>query len=722
MKIRKLSGRRRGVVIAILAAAPAVATSAELANNPARIERAAAGKSLTAASNATPEAIVAGYMRGKGRPQAVVSSLRTTGKSTGANRVTHLKMEQVVNGLQVHGAYVKAAINSRGELVHLIDRTVVVSTVAPSRINAAQAVKAALAAVHPSKASLTLQAAGAKGNTSFFKAGAYFYRAPSATAVLLPMAGGKTDRGWLVETWTQRTNELHHTVVDGDGHVLDIESRTADDSYNVFAEDPAKDAQAVVVGPAPGGSVSPLGWLGTGAQSTIDIAGNNVNAYLDRDNNGQPDRGGTPVSDGNFLADADLTVEPIQAHNSEVAVQNLFYLNNNIHDILYRHGFNEAAGNFQVNNFGRGGEGEDPVRAEAQDGGGTDNANFATPPDGSRPRMQMYLFTGAGGTHEVVVNSPVPATYAALPADFGAQLTKTGITGDVVVAEPADGCAPITSAVVGKIALIDRGTCEFGTKALNAQKAGAISVIVANNQGGTTIIPMGAGADGGKVKKISAVMISQNDGAALKALSSPNVTMRELAVLPLQIDSTLDSDIVYHEYGHGLSWRMIGHMTGPIAGAIGEGNSDGIAMLINGDDRIGEYGTSSPLGFRRAPYAGYPLTYATVGGPDGQVHNDGEIYAAIIWRMMELFGENRRETLFTYVVDGMNFTPSKPAYEDMRDGILASVANGPTPSDCSLVWEAFAQFGVGVGAKGDLKGKVVTITESFDVPASCAAP
>ena len=71
--------------------------------------------------------------------------------------------------------------------------------------------------------------------------------------------------------------------------------------------------------------------------------------------------------------------------------------------------------------------------------------------------MQMYLFTGAGGTHEVVVNSPITVSYAALPAAFGAQVTKTGITGDVVVAEPANGCTAITSAVAGKIAVIDRG-------------------------------------------------------------------------------------------------------------------------------------------------------------------------------------------------------------------------------------------------------------------------
>jgi hypothetical protein len=71
----------------------------------------------------------------------------------------------------------------------------------------------------------------------------------------------------------------------------------------------------------------------------------------------------------------------------------------------------------------------------------------------------------------------------------------------------------------------------------------------------------------------------------------------------------------------------------------------------------------------------------------------------------------------------MNFTPSKPAYEEMRDGILASVANGSRPSDCSLVWQAFAQFGVGVGAHGELIGsKNVAITESFDVPANCLAP
>ena len=66
---------------------------------------------------------------------------------------------------------------------------------------------------------------------------------------------------------------------------------------------------------------------------------------------------------------------------------NLFYFCNIMHDFVYGLGFTESAGNFQTNNFGRGGTGNDSVRAEAQDGSGTNNANFATPPEGSRPKV-----------------------------------------------------------------------------------------------------------------------------------------------------------------------------------------------------------------------------------------------------------------------------------------------------------------------------------------------
>jgi len=77
----------------------------------------------------------------------------------------------------------------------------------------------------------------------------------------------------------------------------------------------------------------------------------------------------------------------------DASTTNLFYWNNIIHDIFWQRGFNEESGNFQENNFGRGGLGNDAVQANSQDGSGTNNANFATPPDGQRPRMRMYIWT-----------------------------------------------------------------------------------------------------------------------------------------------------------------------------------------------------------------------------------------------------------------------------------------------------------------------------------------
>jgi hypothetical protein len=96
-------------------------------------------------------------------------------------------MEQMVDGLTVQGAYVKAAINSRGQLVQVIDRTVAVSNPVASRIDALQALLAAMKAVHPADSKLVLHRVGTRGNTTRFNGGAYFQRDPTVTAVVLPM-------------------------------------------------------------------------------------------------------------------------------------------------------------------------------------------------------------------------------------------------------------------------------------------------------------------------------------------------------------------------------------------------------------------------------------------------------------------------------------------------------------------------------------------------------
>ncbi|MGC3988229.1 MAG: M36 family metallopeptidase [Chthoniobacteraceae bacterium] len=138
-------------------------------------------------------------------------------------------------------------------------------------------------------------------------------------------------------------------------------------------------------------TASPNGWINDGDNETM---GNNVDAHLDLDADDQPD---LPRPQGSpfrvFYFHLDTTQPPTTPFNRKSAVVQLFYWCNWMHDRLYQLGFDEASGNFQNDNFGRGGVDSDAVQADAQDGSGTDNANFSTPPDGQAGRMQMYLFT-----------------------------------------------------------------------------------------------------------------------------------------------------------------------------------------------------------------------------------------------------------------------------------------------------------------------------------------
>ena len=151
------------------------------------------------------------------------------------------------------------------------------------------------------------------------------------------------------------------------------------------------------------------GWMGTATVTT----GNNVEAYLDTDANNAPDpNNGTGLSNGHAsAANQDFTFPfstAVDPRTQQAAVvTNLFYYNNIMHDFSYGLGFTETSGNFQTNNFGRGGTSNDSVRAEAQDGSGSNNANFATPPEGQRPRMQQFLFTAPTPDRDSSVDSDV---------------------------------------------------------------------------------------------------------------------------------------------------------------------------------------------------------------------------------------------------------------------------------------------------------------------------
>ena len=172
-------------------------------------------------------------------------------------------------------------------------------------------------------------------------------------------------------------------------------------SYNVLAlpnESPNHGGRSIVANPD-NPIASPYGWHDTngvpGAESNYSI-GNNTDAYDDSSStqtgtgsgtNDERAFGGASLS-FNFPYNTNVTVGD---GSIDAAVTNLFYMANVMHDIFYLYGFDEASGNFQLNNYGNGGVGNDSVRSEAQDGSGTCNANFSTPTDGGRGRMQMYV-------------------------------------------------------------------------------------------------------------------------------------------------------------------------------------------------------------------------------------------------------------------------------------------------------------------------------------------
>ena len=130
------------------------------------------------------------------------------------------------------------------------------------------------------------------------------------------------------------------------------------------------------------------------------------------------------------------------------------------------------------------------------------------------------------------------------------------------------------------------------------------------------------------------------------------------------------------------------------------------------------------IGIRRNPYTNYPRTYGDVTGTS--VHDDGEIYAATMWKLRQLWlgSGGTQDVLLDRIVDGMNYTPATPDYEAMRDGILQAMQ---TQAEKCLTWQAFASFGIGEGANGT-PGKCnffsctgATIVESFTVPASACS-
>jgi hypothetical protein len=188
----------------------------------------------------------------------------------------------------------------------------------------------------------------------------------------------------------------------------------------------------------------------------------------------------------------------------------------------------------------------------------------------------------------------------------------------------------------------------------------------------------------------------------------------------------LDGDIVIHEYGHGVSTRLVGvgSLDGVQSGAMGEGWSDYFPISFYDDPVAGEYVSGNAVtGIRRYAYDNSPLTYGDLctGSYGCEVHDDGEIWAVALWDLRQFYVSQLglaagREAAEELVMEGLMLTPPSPSMLDGRDAILqADLALGGT-NQCA-VWQVFADRGMGYSATS--AGDTGVVTEAFDLPPAC---
>ncbi len=720
-----------------------------------------------------PLAIALRYLRAnmekRGLSDEDLDALTVTHKyASRHNGTTHIYFRQQVGGLEVVGSESNVNIAADGRVINLGDGMV---RGLKSRVNVAKPGLSAADALLAAAAALELEVRGkvvpitkAKGVAlvrRFDPAGISLEAIP---AKLVYFATGQGDVRLAWDLVIRQLDGQHwwNLWVDAETSEILGKSNWIDaDTYQVYAlpnESPSDGPRTIETNPADT-AASPFGWHDTdgnpGAEFT-DTRGNNVFAQEDRDANNS---GGFRPSGGaglDFQFPIDLaTQSPVDYQAA--AITNLFYWNNVLHDLLYHYGFDEASGNFQENNYTGAPGGSDAVNADAQDGSGTNNANFGTPSDGSNPRMQMFEWTPTADSI-VTVNSPVSISgdYTASSAAFGAALNTTGITGDVELvddgtANGSEGCNGLVGFTAGRIALIDRGSCEFGTKVLNAENAGAIAAIVVNNQG-DGVLSMGAGAQGGSVS-VSSVMIGQSDGDTIKAelAGGVNATEKDAGSSIPNRDSDLDNGIIAHEYCHGLSNRLTGGRTNVncLSGQqqAGEGWSDLCTLFFTANSTdtsttargVGTYSIFEPptgQGIRPAPYttdmAVNPLTYGELAAGTLSVpHGVGTVWATAVWEVYwnltnahgfdpNLYtGTGGNNLAIQLVVDGLKLQGCNPTFLDARDAILLADQNNNGGANECLIWEGFAKRGMGSGASDGGNSNSLNVTESFDLPAQC---
>ncbi len=350
--------------------------------------------------------------------------------------LSFVELNQEINGIPVFRGEVKAGFTRSGEIIRVINN------LAPGVDSAAVSVDfgdagAAIAAaashigLDPAKLDTRRNDVRSTDLRSVFGTGD---SATTAEKMYFPTEPGVIVPAWRVLIW-QPAN-AYYVIVDANGTLLwrknITEDQTQPATYSVYANPNAMINVAHNPFPFSPGPPSPSGQQGAGISRTAVTRigneapynfnnlgwipdgstitdGNAIQAGLDRDGTDGIDpnsEASSPTRNFTFAYDplnpntntGDSPVPATQTYPGSAfqqgIVTQMFYTANWFHDETYRLGFTEAARNFQNVNFTGQGLGGDRVRGEGQDSIGTNNANFSTPADGGRGRMQMFIFTG----------------------------------------------------------------------------------------------------------------------------------------------------------------------------------------------------------------------------------------------------------------------------------------------------------------------------------------
>lgn len=548
-------------------------------------------------------------------------------------------------------------------------------------------------------------------------------------------------------------------------------------SYNVFAfptEAPTFGARTLLTNPWDL-TASPEGWHSDGTNHYTITRGNNTFAYTDENNTNTPQF--SPDGGANRTFDFPLDVTAAHTTYTSAAVTNLFYNSNKMHDVFYKFGFTESARNYQVNNFGNGGTGNDPVLAESRDGSGLNNANFNPGADGTSGRMQMFLFSPSGNARYLYYNSP--STYTsrapiATTASFGPQIMgNPPVTGDLALSTPANACTTVTAgSLVGKIAVVSAAGCNFTVKTKNLQDAGAVGVIQYHPSSDT---PIGLGGTDATIT-IPTIMVGLSEGQFLvNDLTNGIVGNATLKTTAVYKDASLDNGVISHEYGHGISNRLTGTGSSCLSyftsnEQMGEGWSDFFALMMTtrpGDTSAIARGvgtfvsgqTTTGLGIRPAKYSpDFAINDYTYGRTNGMkistsisgiavtvpdVHSIGFIWASMLWdlnwKYVDKYGYNSNvladpnsgsAKVLQLVMDALKLQPCNPTFVQGRDAIIAADQASTGGQNKCMIWTTFAKRGLGVNASaGALNGLAIGANqplpemsdqvEDFTIPAEC---